>query len=405
MIVGGCSTGVPGLQGRPWYHGDADPTPALHLLVTTGARGYRSRPEGGGLEEERTLIAHIGARASREPTSMAVWGQVDHEWRRLSWALFGSSMRQAAKGLVSLGVTAGEIVAMVGGNRPEWTVAQYGAQCAGAQVAPLSDHLPAEELAARLAELSPRIVFVDTVEHLVRVDRLAAAGGHRIGRFVILDAVTTDDPRMLTLDDLMVLGASVQDDRVDERIRALEPESPALMLPEASVWRTFSHRELLELARAHAQGLGPEDRVLSQLPPSELVEQLFAFALPVLVGCPVWFIGRGDVEATWAEARPTIAWGDAAGWREHADRVREGLAAAEGVLRPLVRWAASTERQAQIEGRDGLGRRIARALVLDELRERLGLDALKRALATEPVDEASRDVLASVGVVLEPAPS
>lgn len=356
------------------------------------------------MEEERTLIAHIGARASREPTSMAVWGQVDHEWRRLSWALFGSSMRQAAKGLVCLDVTARDVVAMVGGNRPEWTVAQYGAQCAGARVAPLSDRLPDAELADRLVELAPRVVFVDTVEHLVRIDRLAAAGGHRIGRFVILDAVTADDQRMLTLDDLMVLGASVQDDLVDERIRAVDPEEPAVVLPQpAGGWRALSHRELLELARAQTDRTGRDDRVLSQLPPSELVEQVFAFALPVLVGCPVWFVGRGDVEATWAEARPTLALGDAASWQAHADRVRAGLAAAEGVRRPLVRWAASTERQAQIEGRDGLGRRLARALVLDELRERLGLDALRRAVTTEPVDEGARDVLASVGVALEPA--
>src|SRR5690606_14463402 len=130
-------------------------------------------------------------------------------------------------------------------------------QCAGARVAPLSDRLPDAELADRLVELAPRVVFVDTVEHLVRIDRLAAAGGHRIGRFVILDAVTADDQRMLTLDDLMVLGASVQDDLVDERIRAVDPEEPAVVLPQpAGGWRALSHRELLELARAQTDRTG-----------------------------------------------------------------------------------------------------------------------------------------------------
>lgn len=357
------------------------------------------------MEEARTLIAEIGARASREPTAMAVWGQVDHEWRRLSWALYASSIRQAAKGLVRLELEPGDVVLMIGANRPEWAVAQHGALAAGARVAWLPPDVDDADLAARVGALKPRIVFVDTVDRLVRVDRHVGAAGLAVDGFVILDAVTGHDPRLFTLDDLMVHGASVQDEVVEARIRGLDPEPTALLLPQPEGgWRAIPHAELLALARAHADRASSADRVLSQLPPSELTEQVFAFALPALVGCPVWFVGRGEAVATWAEARPTLVVGDADSWRALAEQVRRGLDAADGVRGPLVRWAASTERIAQIEGRDGLGRRLARALVLDELRERMGLDALVAARTTEPVDDATRDVLASVGVALRVGP-
>lgn len=352
------------------------------------------------MDEVRTLIAHIVARASREPTAPALWGQVDGEWRRLNQALFGSSIRQAAKGLVKLDVAPGDVVAVLGANRPEWAVAQYGIQSAGATVAAFPSELPDDALARELAELRPRVLFVDAVENLLRADPFGTTSKRAL-HVVILDAVTAQDPRVLTFDDLMVHGASVQDELVEERLQAITPEGPALRLMRPSGgWQEWTHGELLEAARTHGSALGPTDRVLSQLSPSSWAEQLYAFAIPALVGCPVWFVGNGEADATWTRAHPTVAIGDAESWARRAALIREGLAGADGVRGPFLRWAASTERQAQIEGRGGLGRKLARALVIDELRERLGLDALSEALTTEAVDPETSDALASAGVLL-----
>src|SRR4051794_11491515 len=55
----------------------------------------------------------------------------------ISYADFGRAVREIAGGLASLGVTTGEKVAILSGTIPEWTMADFGAFCAGATVVPV----------------------------------------------------------------------------------------------------------------------------------------------------------------------------------------------------------------------------------------------------------------------------
>ena len=59
------------------------------------------------------------------------------DWRELSFADLGVQVRAIAKGLIALGIEPGDRVAILSNTRAEWTLADFGAICAGAIVVPV----------------------------------------------------------------------------------------------------------------------------------------------------------------------------------------------------------------------------------------------------------------------------
>src|SRR5919202_5759161 len=55
----------------------------------------------------------------------------------ITYADFGRAVREIAGGLAALGVETGDPVAVLSGTIPEWTLADFGAFCAGAVVVPV----------------------------------------------------------------------------------------------------------------------------------------------------------------------------------------------------------------------------------------------------------------------------
>ena len=53
------------------------------------------------------------------------------EWRTITWAEYGTAVRETALGLAAIGVAPGQAVAILSANRPEWHVADMAAMSTG----------------------------------------------------------------------------------------------------------------------------------------------------------------------------------------------------------------------------------------------------------------------------------
>ena len=128
----------------------------------------------------------------------------------ITYADFGRAIREIAGGLASLGVETGDPVAILCGTVPEWTMADFGAFCAGAIVVPvyhtnsseeceyvlshsgakvvlLEDAAQAAKIASvreQLPELEHVVVLTGEAELRVR-DRGPARGTHRVPRVTV----------------------------------------------------------------------------------------------------------------------------------------------------------------------------------------------------------------------------
>src|SRR5205085_12692324 len=84
-----------------------------------------------------TVAALPGSAAERFGSQVAARFKDGDDWRELSHAELGEAIDEIALGLIELGVEHGDRVCILGGTRPEWTLASYGISAAGAVVVPI----------------------------------------------------------------------------------------------------------------------------------------------------------------------------------------------------------------------------------------------------------------------------
>ena len=90
-------------------------------------------------------------------------------WRTLSFAEVESRVRRFALGLRTLGIAHGDRVALLSENRTEWTIADLGAQAAGAVSVPIYPTLPPTQVAHILADSGARAIVVSDDKQLQKV--------------------------------------------------------------------------------------------------------------------------------------------------------------------------------------------------------------------------------------------
>ena len=107
-----------------------------------------------------------------EGSAMRFWQE--GRWRDLSYRELGRAAFEIAGGLISLGVRPGDRVSILAGTRPEWTLADLGALCAGAVVAPIYHTNSPEECRYILEHAGSRVVFCEGTDQLAKVTQVRA---------------------------------------------------------------------------------------------------------------------------------------------------------------------------------------------------------------------------------------
>ena len=96
-------------------------------------------------------------------------------WSDTSYPEFGAAVEQVARGLIGLGIEHGDRVAILSETRPEWTVADLGALCAGAVVVPIYQTNSPEEVRYVLEHSGARLVFCEDDQQIAKVEEVRAA--------------------------------------------------------------------------------------------------------------------------------------------------------------------------------------------------------------------------------------
>ncbi|HEY7574774.1 MAG TPA: AMP-binding protein, partial [Thermoanaerobaculia bacterium] len=118
--------------------------------------------------EVRTLCdIFLSAAASGKPDLLI--SKVRGSWMPISASDFGFTVRALSLGLNALGVQPGDRVAILSENRPEWAMADYAVQCAGAWSVPIYPTLPPAQIAGLLKDCAARAIFVSNEEQLAKI--------------------------------------------------------------------------------------------------------------------------------------------------------------------------------------------------------------------------------------------
>ena len=327
----------------------------------------------------------LGAVERYRTRPVAMRRKVDGSWVELSFEDLRRRVRAVSHGLASLGVRAGDRVAILSENRPEWAIADYAALALGAADVPIYPTLPASQAAYILRDSGASVAFASSQ---VQLDKLRAAQAEcpALRQVVLFDEASRPGDA-LAFADLEASGAASPDAAWEAVARRLQPDDLATLIytsgttgdPKGVMLThgNITSNVVLSLTRIQLSG---QDECLSFLPLSHIFERMAGHYLMLHCGAVINYAGGIDtVSADMLDRRPTVMLSVPRLYEKIYARVQESAASGSTLRRRIFRWARRTGDRwsdAAAAGRvpAALAARHAMAdrLVFRKLRERTG---------------------------------
>jgi long-chain acyl-CoA synthetase len=359
-------------------------------------RGVYDRPSAAETTFPRLLDDLAGRYGDRQ---VALQEKRYGIWQPIGWSAYRHRVRAFAHGLDLLGVRPGDIVAVLGDNRPEWLITELAAQAIGAAVVGIYPTSVGEEVVHILTHAEIKVVVAEDQE---QVDKLLLLRE----QLPLVEAVVFYDPHGLeSYDDpllrefIAVEAAGERDlevrpDWYDERVAAGHPDDIAVICTTSG---TTSRPKLAMLSHANLLSMGHQlmvldpvdvdDRYVSFLPFAWIGEQMLTLAAGLQVGFSVSF--PEDAATTKADMReigPDVMFSPPRIWESMLSDVQVRLGEAGWLKRTVFGWGFAVggrvaERRVRGEGAGawlGLQHTIAELVALKPLREQLGLRRIER---------------------------
>src|SRR5262249_50720494 len=124
-------------------------------------------------------------------------------WRALTWSDYQARVQDLALGLVELGLSRGDVIGIIGDNRPDWVAADIAAHAIGALSLGLYRDVLDEEAAYLLNYGEAKLVFAEDEEQVDKLLNLADRAP-RLKHIIYSDPRGMrkyDDPRLLSADE------------------------------------------------------------------------------------------------------------------------------------------------------------------------------------------------------------
>lgn len=330
------------------------------------------------------------------PAAPAYYEKTGSAWVPTYWEEYTTQVRAAARSLIALGIEPGNVVCMLGFNRPEWAIGQLAAMMAGAVGAGIYTTNSPSEVKYILAHSEAPAVILENESQWAKVKEIRDQLPH-LRWAIMMRGTTIDDPMAMTWETFMQRGTTIDEADLDARIAAIEMEQLASLIytsgttgPPKAVM--LSHHNLASTAR-NGQALfqlTPNEVLLSYLPLSHIAEQMFTIHTGATVGYSVYFAeSLTQLPDNLREVQPTVFFGVPGVWERFRNRVGERLNESEGTKRKIADWAQTIGRRVadlRNKGQEPGGKlavqyRLADKLVFSKVKPLLGFSRTRVAVS------------------------
>jgi long-chain acyl-CoA synthetase len=310
-------------------------------------------------------------------------------WRVLTWSDYQSRVRDFALGLVELGLSRGDVIGIIGDNRPDWIAAEIATHAIGALSLGLYRDVLDEEAAYLLNYGEASLVFAEDEEQVDKLLNLADRVP-RLKHVIYSDPRGMrkyDDPRLLDADKLAAMGrarAEREPGLYDLLVDATRGEDVAILCATSG---TTAHPKLAMLAAARVlrhcatylafDPKGPDDEYVSVLPLPWIMEQVYVLGKGLLCRMKVNFVEEPDtMMSDFREIAPTFVLFAPRVWEQIAADVRARVMDASPFKQRLYALGMTTGLAALAKGKHST---LADLLLFRALRDRLGFSRLRSA--------------------------
>ena len=334
-----------------------------------------------------TLPRLLAENAARYGSEIALREKQFGIWRSFTWSDYHARTRLFALGLKRLGVQKGEVVALIGDNRPDWVMGEIAAHALGCRSLGVYRDALDDEVAYLLGFSSASTVFAEDEE---QVDKLLGASDRLpdLKRIVYSDPRGMrkhDDPRLISAEELVKLGASEDPAEYDALLAAMDPEDVAVLCttsgttarPKLAMLRS---RALIDhcISYLKADPKGPEDEYVSVLPLPWIMEQIYVLGWGLLTRMKVNFVEEPEtMMADFREIAPTFVLFAPRVWEQIAADVRAKVMDASPLKQKMFAYGMEKGLAALESGGRSF---LADQVLFRALRDRLGFTNLKSAV-------------------------
>jgi long-chain acyl-CoA synthetase len=310
-------------------------------------------------------------------------------WRAITWAEVQARVKALALGLHGLGLAAGDVVALIGDNRPDWVCGELATHAVGGLSLGLYRDALEEEVAYLLAYAEVKLVFAEDEE---QVDKLLGLGARipSLRHIVYADARGMrkySDARLLPIADLARAGERLAQERpglYEELVAAGSGEACAILCTTSG---TTAHPKLAMLAPrrllAHCAAylaVDPKDagdEYVSILPLPWIMEQVYAVGKWLLCRMTVNFVEEPEtLMHDFREIGASFVLFAPRQWEAIAADVRAQMLESTWLKRKLYDLGMALGLRARARGRRSW---LAELLLFRALRDRLGFSRLRSA--------------------------
>src|SRR3954468_24919564 len=116
-----------------------------------------------------TIADIVSLAAERYGAQPAARFKREGEWTDVSYRHLGDIVSEMARGLIDLGLNAGDRVALLCTTRVEWTYADFGITCAGAVVVPIYPTNSPEECAWVAGNSEARVIICEGASQVAKI--------------------------------------------------------------------------------------------------------------------------------------------------------------------------------------------------------------------------------------------
>ncbi|MGY2847554.1 long-chain acyl-CoA synthetase [Bradyrhizobium sp. USDA 4509] len=310
-------------------------------------------------------------------------------WREFTWNDYQTRTHDFALGMVELGLGRGDVIGIIGDNRPDWVAAEIAAHAIGAMSLGLYRDVLDEEAAYLLTYGEAKLVFAEDEEQVDKLLGLADRVPHL--KYIVYSDPRGmrkyDDPRLMEASKLVALGrdrAAREPGLYERLVDTTKGEDVAILCTTSG---TTANPKLAMLSAGRVlrhcatylafDPKGPDDEYVSVLPLPWIMEQIYALGKGLLSRMKVNFVEEPDTMMhDFREIAPTFVLFAPRVWESIAADVRAGVMDASPFKQRLYDLGMKTGLAALAEGKHSV---LADQLLFRALRDRLGFTRLRSA--------------------------
>ncbi|MCC5808058.1 MAG: long-chain fatty acid--CoA ligase [Opitutales bacterium] len=234
------------------------------------------------------------------------------QWTPVGFRELFENGRALATALIELGVGAREHVGLLGDNRLEWILADYGVQLCGAADVPRGRDVTDAEIEYILRHAGVRVTFVETACLAQRVSKLRGKLPD-LDEIILLEAEGSAPDGTRRLGDLVARGHELRaagDRRVEERMAGIRPDDLFTLIYTSGTTGEpkgvmLTHANIMSQMENIGMEIRCTDRVLSILPVWHVFERVFEM-IAVSRGCCTYYTSPRHLADDLTDVEPTF---------------------------------------------------------------------------------------------------